>query len=161
MQKSINSSAVLDICWLPESENLFLAAHADGSLICYDKEKEDAPFIPDGAKDDTEMHQPTAPEEFVTQKSVYSIHQKSNPVSYWSVSKHALNAMSLSPDGKHLAVVSEDGTLRIINIMKEKYVYYEHDICAFANCCSGCWMFIKAIMAACCAYAGLQTVDMS
>ena len=151
----------MDICWLPESENLFLAAHADGSLICYDKEKEDAPFIPDGAKDDSEMHPPTAPEEFVTQKSVYSVHQKSNPVSYWSVSKHALNAMSLSPDGKHLAVVSEDGTLRIINIMKEKYVHHKLDMCSFAYSCSDCWTSIKATMAACYVYAGPQMAGMS
>ena len=42
---AINGSAVSDVRWLPNSENLFLAAHMDGSMIVYDKEKEDALFV--------------------------------------------------------------------------------------------------------------------
>ena len=38
-------SPVTDIKWLPESESLFMAAHQDGSMIVYDRDKEDAAFF--------------------------------------------------------------------------------------------------------------------
>ncbi|KAI5286375.1 hypothetical protein KEM54_006837 [Ascosphaera aggregata] len=41
----IVKSSVNDIKWIPGSENLFIAAMGDGSLVVYDKEREDAPFV--------------------------------------------------------------------------------------------------------------------
>ncbi|GAC97412.1 hypothetical protein PHSY_004998 [Pseudozyma hubeiensis SY62] len=38
----ITSSAVTQVRWLPGSENLFMAAHADGSILVYDREREDS-----------------------------------------------------------------------------------------------------------------------
>lgn len=123
----INSHAVTDIRWLPGSENLFLAAHQDGSLIVYDKEKEDASFVPE-ASDTTGITEKTAAANgtaslmkyFAVKKSVKSKNQRTNPVSYWSVSKSAVTAFSFSPDCEHIAVVSEDQCLRVINFVKEK-----------------------------------------
>ncbi|KAI4186584.1 MAG: hypothetical protein LQ346_005655 [Caloplaca aetnensis] len=43
----INPSPIYQIRWLPGSENLFLAAHTDGTLIVYDKERDDAAFVPE------------------------------------------------------------------------------------------------------------------
>lgn len=113
-----------DIRWLPNSENLFLAAHMDGSLIVYDKEKEDAPFVAedqaaagDGAPQEKEKKAP-----ITVKKSVSSKNQKANPVSYWKISNSKINAFAFSPDCRHLAVVSEDGSFRILDFLKEKYV---------------------------------------
>lgn len=38
----ITSSAVTQLRWLPGSENLIMAAHADGSVLIYDREREDS-----------------------------------------------------------------------------------------------------------------------
>ncbi|KAJ1026762.1 hypothetical protein NDA16_002059 [Ustilago loliicola] len=38
----ITSSAVTQLRWLPGSENLIMAAHADGTVLIYDREREDS-----------------------------------------------------------------------------------------------------------------------
>jgi WD40 repeat protein len=122
MQGAINKSAVTDIRWLPNNENLFIAAHMDGSLIVYDKEKEDIPFV---AEDPVANGEPAPVESekkatLNTKKSVNSRNQKSNPVSYWKVSNSKINAFAFSPNNRHIAVVSEDGSFRIIDFLKEQ-----------------------------------------
>ncbi|CAZ83306.1 unnamed protein product [Tuber melanosporum] len=125
----INPHAVADIKWIPGTENLFLAAHQDGSLIVYDKEKEDAPFMPEDAPDATGMPEKAATGSdstasllryFSVNKSVESKNQRTNPVSYWSISRSAITAFAFSPDCQYVAVVAEDQCLRVINIVKEK-----------------------------------------
>ncbi|KEZ39469.1 hypothetical protein SAPIO_CDS9334 [Scedosporium apiospermum] len=134
----INATPVSEIKWIPGSENLFLAAHMDGSLIVYDKEKEDAAFnaSEESASSSGEVAaQPSSgkrvnySKQIEVNKSVYSKNQKSNPVALWKVSNQRINAFAFSPDNRHLAVVSEDGTLRIIDYLKERlldlfYSYY-------------------------------------
>ncbi|KAN0064747.1 hypothetical protein ACQY0O_001804 [Thecaphora frezii] len=39
---TITTSAVTQVRWLPGSESLFMAAHADGTLIVYDRDREDS-----------------------------------------------------------------------------------------------------------------------
>ncbi|KAI6709824.1 hypothetical protein JHW43_007634 [Diplocarpon mali] len=123
----IQKSPVSEIRWIPGSENLFLAAHMDGSLIVYDKEKEDLAFSPEengdysNGTDKLETNgkdRPTAKLHVV--KSVHSKNQKSNPISFWQLSNQRINAFAFSPDNRHIAVVSEDGTLRIIDYLKEQ-----------------------------------------
>jgi hypothetical protein len=53
-------------------------------------------------------------------KSVNSKNQKTNPVACWKVSNSKINAFAISPDSRHLAVVSEDGSFRIIDYLKEE-----------------------------------------
>lgn len=95
----------------------------DGSLIVYDKEKEDAAFVAEenglspneknrGFGGDSALH---------VNKSVDSKNQKTNPVAYWKLSTSKINALAFSPDSRHLAVVCEDGTLRIIDYLSEQY----------------------------------------
>jgi WD40 repeat protein len=115
---------------VPGSENLFLASHMDGTLVVYDKEKEDAVFIPeeDGiprASADTNGTGTGAgrinyTSQIHVHKSVHSKNQKTNPVAVWKLSNHRINAFAFSPDNRHLAVVSEDGSLRIIDYLKEE-----------------------------------------
>ncbi|KAH0545203.1 hypothetical protein FGG08_000657 [Glutinoglossum americanum] len=119
---TINSSAISQIRWIPGSENLFLAAHVNGSLVVYDKEKEDAPFIPEGngALSSQPSSNQITENSLHVSKSVNSKNQKFNPVACWTLLKQPINDLAFSPDSKHLAVVSEDGTLRIIDYLKEQ-----------------------------------------
>ncbi|KAI9792502.1 MAG: hypothetical protein M1833_001081 [Piccolia ochrophora] len=121
---AVNASPVSEIRWIPGSENLFLAAHMDGSLIVYDKEKEDAPFAPEELEVPSSMESVGSDQiasPLLVNKSVNSKNQKSNPVACWKLSNQKINAFAFSPDCKHLAVVSEDGYLRIIDYLKEQY----------------------------------------
>ncbi|KAG9235779.1 WD40-repeat-containing domain protein [Amylocarpus encephaloides] len=120
----INATPVSEIRWIPGSENLFLAAHMDGSLVVYDKEKEDAAFSPEEAvtngNSDTSNGNTEHSAKLHVDKSVHSKNQKFNPVSCWKLSNQRINAFAFSPDNRHIAVVSEDGTLRIIDYLKEQ-----------------------------------------
>ncbi|KAH8897097.1 WD40 repeat-like protein [Thozetella sp. PMI_491] len=140
----INNTPVSEIRWIPGSETLFLAAHMDGTLVVYDKEKEDAIFLAEeeeqpvkenveanGANDD---HSASRIE---IKKSVHSRNQKTNPVAVWKLSNQRINAFAFSPDNRHLAVVSEDGSFRIIDYLKEELVdlYYSY----YGGLMSVCW----------------------
>lgn len=115
-----------EIRWIPGSETLFLAAHMDGSLVVYDKEKDDAAFLPEeesAAKENGEKEAPNGVNHAThiqINKSVHSKNQKFNPVAAWKLSNQRINAFAFSPDNRHLAVVSEDGSLRIIDYLKEE-----------------------------------------
>jgi WD40 repeat protein len=114
---------------VPGSENLILASHKDGTLVVYDKEKEDAIFIPEedgnprasadtngtGTGTGTGAGRINYTSQIHVHKSVHSKNQKTNPVAVWKLSNHRINAFAISPDNRHLAVVSEDGSLRIID----------------------------------------------
>ncbi|CZT22939.1 related to WD40 repeat protein CreC [Ramularia collo-cygni] len=110
----INSSPISHILWLPNKENLFIAAHHDGTLVVYDKEKEDADFVPENT--------PDADSKFNVLKSVQSRNQKSNPVAAWDVSAMKINCIAFSPDGQQLAICSEDGSLTIMDYINERVV---------------------------------------
>lgn len=116
-----------EVRWIPGSDTLFLAAHMDGSLVVYDKEKEDALFSLDeeGTKENGETNGTNGANhaaEIQVNKSVYSKNQKTNPVAVWKLSNQRINAFAFSPNNRHLAVVSEDGSLRIIDYLKEECV---------------------------------------
>lgn len=115
----INSSPVTHIKWLPGSENLFIASHANGVLVVYDKEKEDALFTPE-VNGHSEQEVGRLPLDIL--KSVNSKNQKTNPVSFWKMANQKISSFSFSPDQRHLAVVLEDGSLRLMDYLKEEYV---------------------------------------
>ena len=127
-QGIINGTPVSEIRWIPGSENLFMAAHMDGSLVVYDKEKEDATFAPEdddaaaAHKENGENGETNGAAHVHLRKSVHSKTQKNNPVAFWKLSNQRINAFAFSPDNRHLAVVSEDGSLRIIDYLKEEFV---------------------------------------
>lgn len=45
-QGTISSSPCTAVHWVPSSSTLFLVSHADGTIVVYDKEKDDGTFIP-------------------------------------------------------------------------------------------------------------------
>lgn len=115
----INTTPVSKIKWVPGSENHFLAAHQDGTLVVYDKEKEDAPFVPETVVDEAISIEDDPDSQLNVTKSVNSANQKANPVACWKLSSQPLNDFAFSPDSRHLAVVAEDGYLRVIDYLKE------------------------------------------
>ncbi|CAF1313864.1 unnamed protein product, partial [Rotaria magnacalcarata] len=50
--------------------------------------------------------------------------QARNPVSRWSIGSGSINEFAFSPDHVLLAVVSQDGFLRIFNYEKKELVAY-------------------------------------
>lgn len=132
---AITTSTIQSILWIPNKENLFIAAHTDGTLIVYDKDKEDAPFTPENVPSAENGHVNGGPKiAFKVLKSVQSQNQKTNPVAAWKVSNMKINGIEFSPDGKLLAAVSEDGALTIIDYINERVVdvyrsYYGAMLC--------------------------------
>lgn len=99
----------------------------DGSLIVYDKEKEDAAFTPEdetpsngGSDAGDATNGNSHGVSMLIHKSVHSKNQKTNPVAAWKLSNQRIHSFAFSPDRRHLAVVSEDGTLRIIDYLQEE-----------------------------------------
>ncbi|KAJ0284657.1 hypothetical protein COL940_003978 [Colletotrichum noveboracense] len=141
----INGTPVSEIRWIPGSESLFLAAHMDGSLVVYDKDKEDAQFSPEEelAANGTPNGESEATSnvnhnlKIQINKSIQSKNQKTNPVASWKLSNQRINAFAFSPDNRHLAVVSEDGSLRIIDYLKEELLDLYHSY--YGGFISVCW----------------------
>lgn len=129
----IRSTPISEIFWVPGSDNLFMAAYMDGSMVIYDKEREDAPFVfdEDAANRQRLTNSNEARLQIQVQKSIYSTQTKTNPFAFWKISNQRINSFAFAPgDQQHLiAVVSEDGSLRIIDYLKEElvsifYAYY-------------------------------------
>lgn len=99
-----------------------MAAHFDGAVVVYDKEKDDAPFVPEegmGATSSRSTDGKRVP-RLKIRKSVQSRNQKTNPIAYWKATSQRINGMAFSPDGKYLALACEDGSLRILDFLKEE-----------------------------------------
>ena len=118
----IKDTQISDVRWLPNSENLFLTAHVDGTLMFFDKDKDDAPFLPEdySMNEGYETHNRSTKSGLHIQKSVHSKNQRSNPIAVWKIGSSKINAVAFSPNGQQLALVAEDGSLRVLDYMNEK-----------------------------------------
>ncbi|KAB8224187.1 hypothetical protein BDV33DRAFT_188456 [Aspergillus novoparasiticus] len=117
----VSNSPVTHIKWIPGSENMFMAAHANGQLVVYDKEKEDALFTPEISNHSAEAMKASSRLPLQVLKSVNSRNQKTNPVALWKLANQKISQFAFSPDQRHLAVVLEDGSLRVMDYLKEDY----------------------------------------
>ncbi|KAF2670336.1 WD40 repeat-like protein [Microthyrium microscopicum] len=114
---TINPNPVYDIKWIPGSPNLFIAAHSDGTLVVYDKEKEDQAFVAEHADvPDIDYNKP----QLQIFKSIQSQNQKFNPVAFWRIAKQRINSFSFSPDAKVIAAGTEGGRLYLVDPHEEK-----------------------------------------
>lgn len=108
MQRLIDKTKVTCIKWVPGSTNLFLASHSSGQLYLYNEE------LPCGT---------TAPHyQPFKQGDGYAIHtcktkSTRNPLYRWVLGNEGccINELAFSPCGVHLAVVSQDGFLRVFH----------------------------------------------
>ncbi|XP_064623686.1 WD repeat-containing protein 20-like isoform X2 [Lineus longissimus] len=105
-ERLIDKTKVTCIKWIPGSPNQFLVSHSSGQMYVYNEE------LPCGA---TPPHYQSfkSGEGF----SVHTCKTKStrNPLYRWVVGEGAINEFAFSPCSKYLAVVSQDGYLRIYN----------------------------------------------
>ncbi|MBN3271635.1 DMWD protein, partial [Polyodon spathula] len=105
-QRLIDKSKVTCLKWLPESEHLFLASHASGTLYLYNVGH------PCGT---------AAPQYLLLRQgdgfAVYTCKGKTprNPLLRWAVGEGGLNEFAFSPDGGHLACLGQDGCLRVFH----------------------------------------------
>ncbi|KAK9874047.1 hypothetical protein WA026_002404 [Henosepilachna vigintioctopunctata] len=104
-ERLIDKSRVTCLRWVPGSKSLFLSAHTSGQLYVYNEELPCGSTVP--------HYQPfKAGEGF----SISTCKTKStrNPLFRWFLGTGAaINELAFSPDGGKLAVVSQDGLLRI------------------------------------------------
>ncbi|KAJ3344062.1 hypothetical protein HDU93_003225 [Gonapodya sp. JEL0774] len=117
---SIISAAVTCIKWMPGSDSTFFAGYDDGTLIVYDKERDDAEkFTPSGPGeegwDPSQMY--THKWEGKREKLI-----KHNPVSWHKMSRKPISDIAFSPDCQHIAVACLDGYLKVMEYHSEQLV---------------------------------------
>ncbi|KPJ17704.1 WD repeat-containing protein 20 [Papilio machaon] len=107
-ERLIDKTRVTCIKWVPGSSNLFIAAHASGQLYVYNEELTCGTASP---------HY-----QLFKQGDGYSIHtcrtkSTRNPLYRWliGVDGSCINEFAFSPCGTNLAVVSQDGFLRVFH----------------------------------------------
>lgn len=105
-QRLIDKTKVTCIRWVPGSSNLFLVSHSSGQLYLYNEE------LPCGTSQP--HYQP------FKQGDGYTIHTcktkvTRNPLYRWVIGSEgsSINEFAFSPCGQYLAVVSQDGFLRV------------------------------------------------
>ena len=151
-QSAITKSPVRHIKWIPGSEDLYIAAHQDGTMYVLDKNREDQTFVSSlssgtsatpsttaengtvGSNSDDvdrEIDAGLAQSGVVILKSLFaaSTHvsptkneKKFNPLAGYQFSKSSITHFSFSPDNRHIAITSEDGTMRIMDLYREAIV---------------------------------------
>ncbi|KDN49018.1 hypothetical protein RSAG8_02371, partial [Rhizoctonia solani AG-8 WAC10335] len=131
-------SPCTQVRWVPSSPTLLLASYADGTIVVYDTERQDAPFVPhDPSKpmplppvpESDEQQSSSAPSErmwdssneiLVTSNAGPDGKSLKNPVSHWRLTeKKSVVDFVFSPDVRYVAAISEDGCLRIIDALSE------------------------------------------
>ncbi|KIJ27834.1 hypothetical protein M422DRAFT_261873 [Sphaerobolus stellatus SS14] len=133
-QGSITSSPCTSVHWVPGSHSLFLVSFANGSIIIFDKERDDGSFTP-GLRPPyedwdwkEEMHvemppwHPASPARGKEGgKGAKDAKEKvgKNPISWWKVSERSVLDFVFSPDVRYVAAVGEDGCLRVIDTLSE------------------------------------------
>ncbi|XP_055381079.1 WD repeat-containing protein 20 [Condylostylus longicornis] len=107
-ERLIDKTKVTCLKWLPNSPNLFLASHASGHLYLYNEELPCSPTTPN--------YQPFKLGDGYT---ILTCKSKStrNPLYKWvfSTENCSINEFCFSPCGSNLAIVSQDGFLRVFH----------------------------------------------
>ncbi|XP_058128699.1 WD repeat-containing protein 20 [Anopheles ziemanni] len=111
-ERNIDKTKVTCLKWIPGSQNQFLVSHASGCIYLYNDELPCTPATP--------SYQTCKGGDGYVVLASKSKATK-NPLYKWCFGQHenaSINEFCFSPCGQHLAVVSQDGFLRIF--------HYEH-----------------------------------
>lgn len=105
-ERVTDKSKVTCIRWVPGSLHQFVASHASGHLYVYSKDLPCAVVSP--------LYQS------LKHGHGFSVHacktkRACNPVYRWAIGDGSINEFAFSPCAKYLAVVSQDGFLRVFN----------------------------------------------
>ncbi|RDD44869.1 WD repeat-containing protein 20 [Trichoplax sp. H2] len=105
--RNIDNSKITCIKWIPGKDNLFIASYFSGNIYMYDDNLpcSNGPITYSVVKESDDF-------SVYTSKSKL---QQRNPIYKWTIGKGAVNDMAFSPDCRHLATVSQDGFMRVIN----------------------------------------------
>ncbi|CAF4733423.1 unnamed protein product, partial [Rotaria socialis] len=139
-QKVFNEGSYLDktkvtcIKWLPSPKTYFAASYSSGYLYIFDEQL-------NHQRDTTVQPSYTTIKDDEKNFSISYLKNKSkqarNPVSRWSIGSGSINEFAFSPDHVLLAVVSQDGFLRIFNYEKKELVAYMRSY--FGGLLCLCW----------------------
>ncbi|XP_060568134.1 WD repeat-containing protein 20-like [Ruditapes philippinarum] len=105
-ERLIDKTKVTCIKWIPGSTNQFLVSHVSGQMYVYNEELPCGPTPP--------HYQPFKQGDCF---AVYTCKARStrNPLYRWVIGSGAINEFTFSPCAKYLAVVGQDGYLRVFN----------------------------------------------
>jgi WD40 repeat protein len=103
-QRLIDKTRVTCIRWVPNSTNLFLVSHSSGHVYSYNVDHPSGTAAPH-----YQVHK-TGPGFTISNCKSKT---PRNPIVRWTLGEGAINEFAFSPCGQHLAVVSQDGFLRI------------------------------------------------
>ncbi|KAK7506868.1 hypothetical protein BaRGS_00001719 [Batillaria attramentaria] len=105
-ERLIDKTKVTCIKWVPSSHNQFLVSHGSGQMYLYNEE------LPCGQTPPN--YQPFKHGEGF---AIYTCKTKStrNPLYRWVIGQGTINEFAFSPCARYLAVVSQDGHMRVFN----------------------------------------------
>ncbi|KAK0497094.1 hypothetical protein EDD18DRAFT_1319942 [Armillaria luteobubalina] len=182
-QGCISNSPCTAVRWVPSSSTLFLASHADGTIVVYDRERDDGTFKPQEpiaqsgssgsgslpSSDDSTSQKDWDPMDniFVTIPPWHPVtggaglknereREKAvkNPVSHWKVSRKSVVDFAFSPDVKYVGAISEDGCLRVIDALADRIILVRLVDC-YASYFDG--RFILRVIARCQGHSSFVT----
>ncbi|XP_051130383.1 probable catabolite repression protein creC [Andrographis paniculata] len=120
----VNNSRCTSVAWIPNGVGSFLAAHADGNLYLYEKNKDisgDSAFP--AIKDQTQFF-------------VSHARNNKNPVARWHISEGSINSVAFSSDGAYVATVGRDGYLRVFDYKNEELIFGGKSYYGALLCCT-------------------------
>ncbi|CAF4989130.1 unnamed protein product, partial [Rotaria sp. Silwood1] len=139
-QKVFNEGSYLDkakvtcIKWLSSPKTYFAASYSSGYLYIFDEQL-------NHQRDTTVQPTYTTIKDDEKNFSISYLKNKTkqarNPVSRWSIGSGSINEFAFSPDHILLAVVSQDGFLRIFNYEKKELIAYMRSY--FGGLLCVCW----------------------
>ena len=116
LQGSVDNTRVTTVRWVPGSDNQFVSSHRSGNLYVWSTNENPA----------IKVH---TPQSFVQYRElldakIYAVKQKQkcSLLYCWKIGHGSINAFAFSPDSEHIAIVSQDGFLRVYNF-KEHSLY--------------------------------------
>lgn len=131
----LNSSSVTAIKWVAGKDSQFLVSFRNGWLVLYDKYRHEQPLHIVVPEKNLKSLYLSSPGTFNILISInHQDDRKLNPVACYAFSKSPINGFCFSPDYQYLALVSERGTLKLFDFVKEHVLDVFHSYFAGLTC---------------------------